>query len=333
MAAAVVSDSTLEEIRLLLVDLVAQAPGGGFSGSYAGTGIFDALQMDVANHDVNLAPLAAASLRLGAAPSATPVAQTLTIGEASRPTTDTNVGGASATIRSGLGTGTGTASTLIFQTPTVVASGSSVQTYATRMTISSAALDMPDSTLLRWGFPGGVYYPLISATGVNNSAVLSLSINSANWTLSQVGSRLCFTVPDASAMRWGTDLWIGRLGAASLQIGAANSAAPVANTLTIGESSRSGTDTNIAGASGTLQPGAGTGTGATTPLIFKAPIQVASGSGAQTQTEGIRVQAVATAIGISFYGVAAVARQLIATGSTTDQVITALQNLGLFRQS
>lgn len=36
---------------------------------------------------------------------------------------------------------------------------------------------------------------------------------------------------------------------------------------------------------------------------------------------------------LSFFGVAAVARQLVPTGSSTDTVITALQNLGLFRQS
>lgn len=36
---------------------------------------------------------------------------------------------------------------------------------------------------------------------------------------------------------------------------------------------------------------------------------------------------------IGFFGVASVARQLVPTGSTTDQVITALQNLGLFRQA
>lgn len=36
---------------------------------------------------------------------------------------------------------------------------------------------------------------------------------------------------------------------------------------------------------------------------------------------------------LGFYGVAAVARPLVPTGSTTDAVITALQSLGLFRQS
>lgn len=87
-----------------------------------------------------LGPMAAASLRQGLAPNATPVAQIFTLGEASRPGTDSNVAGASGTFRSGLGTGTGTVSTLIFQTPTVAASGSGTQTYTTRATITAAGI-------------------------------------------------------------------------------------------------------------------------------------------------------------------------------------------------
>lgn len=107
------------------------------------------------------------------------------------------------------------------------------------------------------------------------------------------------------------DITFNRLAAASLQLGAAASATPVAYTLTVGESSRGGTDTNVAGAGATFQPGAGTGTGATVPFILKAPVQVASGTGAQTQTEWARGQAVGTAIGCSFFGVASVVRQTV----------------------
>lgn len=133
----------------------------------------------------------------------------------------------------------------------------------------------------------------------------------------------------------GGDLKLFRLAAASLQLGSAASASPTANTFTIGESSRSGTDSNVAGASGILQPGRGTGTGATTPLILNAPVQVASGTGAQTQTEFMRGQAVGTAIGIGFLGAAASARILMATGAahTVDDLIAAFQTYGLFRQS
>lgn len=311
--------------------MTLQAPVSiGFTGIYAGAGKFDSLVLDTANQDVTLARLAAASLRLGAAPSATPIAQTLTLGEASRPGTDTNVAGASGTIRSGLGTGNATGSSLILQTATAVASGSTTQTYATRLTLTST-LNTSASPLLVTNtlYLGTTTSVIISQAGLNILDIVTGGNNGIRITdhvnVTQIGF--------ASTWQGASDITLGRVGAASLRIGAANSASPIANTLTIGESSRSGTDTNVAGASGTLQPGAGTGTGATVPLILNAPIQVASGNGAQTQTEGMRVQAVATAIGIGFYGVAAVARQTVATGSSTDAVITALQNLGLFSQT
>lgn len=90
--------------------------------------------------DLSLLRLGAASLQQGRSPSATPVAQVFTLGEASRPATDNNVGGASGTVRSGLGTGTGTASSLIFQTPTLAASGTGAQSYSTRMTVATAGI-------------------------------------------------------------------------------------------------------------------------------------------------------------------------------------------------
>lgn len=109
-----------------------------------------------------LVGLAAASIRLGAAPSATPIAQTFTIGEASRPGTDTNVGGANGTIRSGLGTGNATGASLIFQTPTPVGSGSGVQTYETRCTMTYGSTT----------FVGIVYASIIEAsTGFYKSGV------------------------------------------------------------------------------------------------------------------------------------------------------------------
>lgn len=85
------------------------------------------------------------------------------------------------------------------------------------------------------------------------------------------------------------DVTLRRAAAANLVQGGANSATPAANTHTIGESSRPGTDSNVGGANGTITSGAGTGTGTLAKLIFQSPIAVASGSGAQTQTTGLTV--------------------------------------------
>lgn len=156
-------------------------------------------------YDLNLARLGAANLRQGLTPSAAPVAQIFTLGEASRPATDNNIGGANGTLQSGLGTGTGTVSSLLFQTPTVTGAGSGAQTYATRLIIDSSAV----------------------------------------------------------------------------RVGAAASAAPAAQTFTVGEDSRATIDNNVGGSNGTIRSGLGTGTGATSSLAFQTPTLAGAGPAAQ----------------------------------------------------
>lgn len=53
----------------------------------------------------------------------------------------------------------------------------------------------------------------------------------------------------------------------------------------------------------------------------------------ETEQEAIRWDGNSAGIRLGFYGVSAVARQTVPTGSSIDDVITALQNLGLFKQS
>jgi len=84
------------------------------------------------------------------------------------------------------------------------------------------------------------------------------------------------------------DLIISRAAAATLQHGAADAASPVAQTVQ-SQGSRSGTDNNVAGGNFTLQSGNGTGNAAPSALILRSPVPVASGTGAQTQTEGLRI--------------------------------------------
>ena len=134
--------------------------------------------------------LAASSLRLGGDSSATPIAQTFTLGEASRPGTDSNVGGANGTIRSGLGTGTGTASSLFFQVPTLAASGSGAQTYATMLQVTfgylfaSANVVLNDTALI-WNSRLEVHSPADGVLTVTDGAGTSFG-------------RLCFGGTSAS---------------------------------------------------------------------------------------------------------------------------------------
>lgn len=84
------------------------------------------------------------------------------------------------------------------------------------------------------------------------------------------------------------DVFLVRSAAATLQMGAADAASPVAQTLRA-QGSRAGTDTNIGGGNLTIQPGTGTGTGTAASLILRSPVTVASGTGAQTQTTGLTI--------------------------------------------
>lgn len=72
--------------------------------------------------------------------------------------------------------------------------------------------------------------------------------------------------------------------ATGLQIGGPDNAAPANQTLTVGENARAGVDTNGSGGAGIIQPGLGTGTGNGSSLRLLTPVQVASGTGAQTQS-------------------------------------------------
>jgi hypothetical protein len=87
------------------------------------------------------------------------------------------------------------------------------------------------------------------------------------------------------------DLAFRRLAAASLVQGLANNATPVANLFTIGESSRGGTDSNVAGANGTIQAGLGTGTGGGGSLIFRTGTPGSTGTTANSYATALTINA------------------------------------------
>lgn len=80
------------------------------------------------------------------------------------------------------------------------------------------------------------------------------------------------------------DVIFSRRGAANWQLGAADAASPVAQTLST-QGSRSGTDSNVAGANLTIDSGRGTGNAAGSFITFRCPVAVGSGTGAQTMTD------------------------------------------------
>lgn len=96
------------------------------------------------------------------------------------------------------------------------------------------------------------------------------------------GSGISVGWGSSSASNSSIDLFLRRSAAASLVHGAADNATPVANIVTIGESSRGGTDTNVAGASGTVRPGNGTGTAGSGSLIFSTALPGSTGTTANS---------------------------------------------------
>lgn len=105
-----------------------------------------------------------------------------------------------------------------------------------------------------------------------------------------------FTVDSTLLFGWSSsnvtqarDLTLRRSAAASLVQGAANNATPVANLFTIGESSRGGTDSNVAGANGTLQAGLGTGTGGGGSLIFRTGTPGSTGTTANSYATALTI--------------------------------------------
>lgn len=88
----------------------------------------------------------AANINLGGSDAASPVAQTLST-QGSRAGTDSNVGGASLTIKAGVGTGTGTLSSLLLQSPVAVASGSGAQTSTTGLAVKGGTAVLTSYTV------------------------------------------------------------------------------------------------------------------------------------------------------------------------------------------
>ena len=107
------------------------------------------------NQDLTLTRAAAATLQLGAANAASPVAQTLQAQGA----TGTDVAGANLTIRAGAGTGNASGSSLLLQTPTPGASGTTAQTQGTRLELNSS-----------FAYFGAIVSPNTSDTYTNGQA-------------------------------------------------------------------------------------------------------------------------------------------------------------------
>lgn len=124
---------------------------------------------------------AAATVQLGTDVNGSPVAQTF---KAHDGITGTDIGGANLTITSGKGTGAGTVSSLIFQTPAVLSTGTTVQTLTTRLTLVETMATFATPVTANSYIPSsstvptnGLYLPASNTLGwaINSAAEMQLT--------------------------------------------------------------------------------------------------------------------------------------------------------------
>lgn len=228
------SSSGDTQITLAAVDIYLQRVGAGILRVAGGTN--PSIQLST---DVTLYRAAAASLQLGAADAAAPVAQTLGVQSVVAGTS--NGAGANFTINGSRGTGTGAGGSIIFQVAPAGTTGTAQNAYATALTITSG---------------------------------------------------LALQAASTGSLGFSTDVILTRAAAATLQLGAADAAAPVAQGLRV-QSVVAGT-TNTAGQNFTIRGSVGTGTGAGGSIIFQTAPAGSTGTAQNTAIDALTVTAVNT---------------------------------------
>lgn len=255
--------------------------GGGYQAT-SNSGYFEI------GSDTLLTRHAAANWQLGNADGAAPIAQTLSAQSVAAGTADT--AGPALTFQAPLGTGTGASSGFVFKVPTPQTTGSTQQPTVTALTIvdsGSAGTSKPQvivpagiaatpgiaisgDTQTGFAAPGGaqtISYVAGGAEKIRFGSSPSLFL-AGNNGLIQMG---------ASA-----DVRLSRRAAATWQLGDADAAAPVAQTLAV-QGPRLGVDTDVAGGNLTIQSGIGTGAAVPADITLKTTVTGTTGTTAETQ--------------------------------------------------
>lgn len=267
------------------------ASGNSFS---VGT-VIAVSQLQLSSNDTILTRRAAANLRFGAADAAAPVAQTLSVQSVVAGTS--NTAGANLTITGSQGTGTGAGGSIIFQTAPAGTTGTAQNALATALTIDStgkatfAPTTNSTNSFAITNLAGSIVASVDStnrrfnAGGGAGGASFSVSTATGNTTIYNAGA---FGWTDGGGADVGTfNLILTRRGAANLRFGAADAAAPVAQTLSV-QSVVAGTS-NTAGANLTITGSQGTGTGAGGSIIFQTADVGAPGTAQNTLVTALRI--------------------------------------------
>ena len=235
-----------------------------------------------ASSDVLVGRGAAANLRLGAADAASPTAQTLSVQNVATGTS--NTAGADFTISGSQGTGTGAGGNIVFKTAAAGGSGSSQNALSTALTVASTrqtqftALTTAAAPGLSMGTYNTGLYDVFS-NGIMGFAVNGLALgywSSNGFSVTNSGGITVEHNSGAFALGSSADVLLRRKAAANLQLGSADAASPVAQTLSV-QNVVAGT-TNTAGSDFTISGSQGTGTGAGGAIYFKVATAGTTGS-------------------------------------------------------
>ncbi len=224
-----------------------------------------------------------AILQLGAADAASPVAQTLQVQSVVAGTTDT--AGTDWTLTGSKGTGSGNPGNIVIKTSskgnstaTTQNAAATVATFGPSSNLSATnvpALDIAQ-TWNNAGLAGTALKVNVTNTSSASGNIIDLQVGGVSkfavnsfgliTTAGSQGAQISGSVNAASYSMNG-DTFITRSAAASLQLGAADAASPVAQTLQV--QSVVGTTTNTAGVNWTMNASVGTGSGAGGQLIHQ----------------------------------------------------------------
>ena len=271
---------------------------------------------DSALRDLFLTRRGAANLRLGAADvDGSPVPQFLSAQSTAATTTSNNVAGADFTIDGSQGTGTGVGGSVIFRVAPIGSSGNTRNALTSALTISGGsaflttnAFSITNTISTLRAFSSGSGGGIVFSNSGANSEVGIVAGNTMQFTVGGNGvtyvSQLSIGV--MTGYRPTADLLLTRRGAANLQLGAADVAAPVPQLLSV-QSVVAGT-TNTLGADLKITGSQGTGNAAGGSIIFQVAPAGSSGSAqnalaaALTITSTRRLQMPGRFGDMSFYG-------------------------------
>jgi len=143
--------------------------------------------------DTILRRAAAATLQMGNDVNGAPVTQTL---KAHDGITGTDVVGANFTLASGRGTGAGAVSSLIFQTPTVLTTGTTAQSLATRLTITETVASFTTNVGINEAAPDNK----LQVTATSSGALVNGIKIKNNATATSTAAGLAFATTTSTAV-------------------------------------------------------------------------------------------------------------------------------------